>query len=159
HGIDKRRSSEIAADGQIEIVAEVFRHPPLCRNTSRCLFDAMIDAPDHEWQPLTEMAENHVQLRMTIKQTAGHQSQSVRCRFDAEGPCRSPKPWMTFKNGFAAEERIARMEIQRVIQLFEFCKERFITRVIEIDDIVCIADLRKSIDHRSLEAEILDAPG
>src|SRR4029434_7870761 len=98
-----------------------------------------------ERRALAQGTENDIQLGMTIEQTAGHQSQSVRCCFDTECPRRSPKPRMTFQNGFTAEERIARMQIERIVQLFQLGPERLVTWIVEIHDVAGIADLRESI--------------
>src|SRR5947208_792063 len=64
---------------------------------------------------------------------------------------------MTIVNGLAAGQRVTRMEIKGDIQLFQLGPERQIARVVQINDRIRIANLRKTIDHGSLETQILDA--
>ena len=49
------------------------------------------------------------------------------------------------------------MQVQRKVQLFQLLPERQIPRIVQIHDGIQIANLRKSVDHCSFEAQFLDA--
>src|SRR5262249_27613534 len=101
----------------------------------------MIHPPDHVREAFAKMTENDVDARISIKKPARHQTQRMDRGFDAESPCRTHKPRMTVVNGFALRQRITRVEIQGDVKLFQLCPERGITRVVQINDRVRIANL------------------
>src|SRR5438132_11230532 len=79
------------------------------------------------------------------------------CSLDGESPRRTHEPRMAVVDGLTAWQRIARMEIKGHIQLFQLLPERQIPRIVQIHDGIQIANLRKSVDHCSFEAQFLDA--
>ena len=111
HGVDKRRRAEIPADGQIEVVFEILGHLSSSGDSARRLADAMIYAPDHERQTFAQVAEDDIETRVSIKESARHQAQRVRRGFDAESPRRTHEPGMAIQNRLSRRQRVARMQI------------------------------------------------
>src|SRR5262245_33167188 len=76
HRIDQRGRAEMARGREMEIVAEIMRHPLLRRVFVRGLHPGVpaVDAPQIERQALAEMAENDLQVRTFVEQAAADQA-------------------------------------------------------------------------------------
>src|SRR5262249_51707695 len=128
------------------------------RNISRRSADAVIQPPHSVGDTLTQMPENDVQLRIMIEQSTTHQPECMHRGLNTERPGGTHKPRMSLIYGLTVWEWIARMQIQRHIQFFNFRPEWPITKIVQINHCVGIADLREAVHHGSLKAEIFDAP-
>src|SRR5689334_24505612 len=98
------------------------------------------------------MSKDDCRSGITIKDATRHDAQRMRCCFDSKGPRGSAQPRMSFENRFAAEQRIPGVQVKGDIQFFESRPERQVSGVIEVNDAIGAADLRKPVHVDSLEA-------
>src|SRR6202030_2785458 len=75
----------------------------------------------------------------------------------AERPDRAEQPRVTFVDLGVARQWIARMQIERYVELFRHGPKRPVLRQVVIRRRLGIADLREAVDQRAAEAELLDA--
>src|SRR3954454_15183921 len=117
--------------------------------------EPIVDAPEQERQPLTEMAENELRL-VLLEQTGEHEADRERRGLDGVAP------------GGAQEHG----EVLRVLLIISVDHGRMRHRGVQVDrhverlgarenrPIALVVDelaLSEAVDHRALEAELLDA--
>ena len=96
-------------------------------------------------------------LGYLIEKAGAHQPQRVNSRLLAERPGRSQQPVVSFVDLRVLRQRIARVQIERHVELFLNRPERPVLFLIVIGDRVGVAHLRESVGERADHAEILDA--
>src|SRR5262249_43347695 len=98
YGVDQRGRAEVARSREIKIRSEISRNRLARRVFVRGLHPivAIVDAPEIVRQAFAEMAEDDLQSRMFVEQSAADQAQCMHRGFRREGPRRSEQPWVTF---------------------------------------------------------------
>ena len=93
---------------------------------------------------------------MPVEQAAAHQTQRMDGGLRGKRPDRPQQPWMALVDRFTRRQRFARVQIKRHVEFFDAPPERCIRRVVVIDDVLAAADLRESVDERTLEPKLGD---
>ena len=78
---------------------------------------AVVDAPQIGRDAFAEMAEDDLQLRVLVEQARADQPQRMHGGFGMERPVRPEQPVVAVVAGDRAGQRIARMQIERHVEL------------------------------------------
>ena len=158
-GVDQRLGAEVARRRDVEVLREIIGDPALGRITMPVLDPgvAVVDPPHAERQSLAHVAEHDRKLRVRVEQARSHQPQRMHRGLLAEGPGRPKQPLRAFIDAGIGFERIARVQIERHVELLHHRPERPVLRQVVVDDGVGIADLREAVDQHALEAEVAHA--
>ena len=128
--INQLLRSEITRSREVEVGVEIIRDLSFSRVFRPRLHPgiAVVDAPHAVRQPFAEMAKDDEKLRIFVEQAGAHEPQCVDGRFLSEGPGRPEQPIMAFVDLRPPGERIARMQIERYVELFDDAPERPVLR-------------------------------
>ena len=145
----------------MEVLAEIMRHTVPGRIFVRRLHPAVavVDAPELYRNAFAEMAEHDLQARVFVEQPGADQPQRMHRRLRGKGPVRAHQPGMAVIEPAPARQRVARVQIERHVELLHRAPERPVLRQIVIEHVVRRAGLREAVDQRADEAELLDAAG
>ena len=112
HRREERRCPKVSAGCHVHILAEIFPERTFAWDAARCLLDDVIYSPDVERNAFTQMAENHLQIRVLIEEARRHQAQRVGAGLHRKGPSGRGQPGETIENRLAGWQRIARMHVK-----------------------------------------------
>ena len=103
------------------------------------------------------MAEDDLQLRVRVEQARADQPQRVHGGFGMERPVRPEQPVVPLVGADRAGQRIARMQVERHVEVGDGLPERPVLRQVVVERAVGAAGLREAVHQRADEAELLDA--
>ena len=84
----------MSTGGDPQVAGKVFSDSQLARQTKRLLdiLEPMVDSPHIEGNMLAEMAENNLELGMSVKDTVGNHTQGVKADTLGEAQRRTNEP-------------------------------------------------------------------
>ena len=154
HGTQQSGGTAVAAGGDVEIIFQIMCEGALGLAVPLVTVHAIADSPDLEGQQLTHMADDNLQLGKLIKETAGHQAQTVRACFHMKAPRRTEHPVMAcillFQNAW---NRHSGVQINGNPQLFHFCPEWQIPGIIQINRHIGVINVAVTIYQSPLKAQ------
>ena len=105
------------------------------------------------YQPFAEVTQHQIEVRITIEQTAHHQTNSMHCRFLSEAPGRADQAFVTgIDAARRAFQRFTRMQIDRHVQLVDLIPEYQHGFVIKIQAMLAIFNVGVAVDQRTFHA-------
>ena len=128
----------------------------LARDAAGRLPDDVIYAPNVKRNAFTQMAENHLQIRVSIEQARRHQAQRVGAGLHREGPRGRGQPGETVENWFAGRQRIAWMHVKWLAERVRAVPKVGKLRRVIIHDRLRTPGLREAVDHKAVKAKRLD---
>ncbi len=105
------------------------------------------------------MAEHDLQVRVLVEQARPDQPQRMHGGLGVERPVRTEQPVVPLVGADVARQRIARMQIERNVELGDGAPERPVLRQVVVDRAVGLFGLREAVHQRADKAELLDAAG
>src|SRR6185437_932228 len=130
------RIVEIAARGDMEVIAEVVPERPLATILAARKTHARIDAPQAEWNILTQVADADAQIRKIIDQPRAAQAQGMDRCFHRKTPRRAHQPGVARVVPGLRWDLHARMQVERHVELGYGGPENPVLRQVVVFDIV-----------------------
>src|SRR6185503_20621311 len=160
HRGDQALGAEVARGSQVEVFLEVLAELALRRVARRLLGPrvAMVDSPDAVREALPQVSEDDSQPRMRVEEPRSHQPQRVDRGFLAERPGGAEEPRVAFVDLRCARQRVARMQVERNVQLLALRPEAAVARVVEVNHGIFFFYLGKPVDEGAAEYQLLHAP-
>ena len=147
-------SVKMAAGRQVEVASEIKARPVL-RGTAyltlALLVEPVLEARQQEWQPFTQMPDDHLKAWIGIEQPAQDQAHGMAARFVAEAPGRTDQLWIAPHDALLRGKRLARVETNGNVQRVRLGPELAHRRIVEIARVV--AHIGIAVDQRAFEAE------